>query len=49
MVVTANSPRPEILAELQAANASAKTLHASPAWSFVHERINLLLDWLVGR
>lgn len=47
--VTKASPREAIQAELARENAAAKSLKPSPAWVIAHERINLLLDWLVGR
>lgn len=49
MAVGPDSPRKAILTELALANTAAKALKPSPAWALAHERINQLLDWLVGR
>jgi len=47
---TQDSPRHVIEAELKACNEVAKVLpEASPSKAIAHQRINQLLDWLVGR
>lgn len=47
--ITQDSPRQDILDELADVNTIAQGLHPSPVYDVAHERINQLLDWLVGR
>lgn len=47
--ISESSPKPVLEAELRKVNDVAKRIPACPAWDVAHERINQLLDWLVGR
>ena len=48
-LVTQDSPRPVIEAEIRRVNEIAKQLPHGPAKAGAHAMLNQLLDWLVGR